>query len=384
MLSVSFSLLIALIFGIGVDLDSTSNDSDMKMLQVISNVRANEKLYADIDLVVSIEYHVGDTEDDLPNTIVSLTKKSHTVAQNSMMYRDLFSDEVLLNGEKRKDRSFYVFDGESSTTVFPNKMTNIQPGDGGVVSENDPHTTLIGASWGFFLPLSTFLEGTKSMKENVGAGFYSGYWNTSSYFEKEEVVEGLKSVKIRVDSLFGGDNDPKLKNKLISRRFLWLAVDRNYIPVKSETYYPLDSDTQCFEYGYNSDWKEIELGIWYPMSMKYEGYETWIYKERNHKLVLADRTIGRIERVDLHPNYPKSFFQKAEIPPGSPVYLLNKDKKIIKSYIQDGVETTRARSYRRLLYAALIFPPLAFIVVVLSSRRIRNKLLRRKSLGDGP
>lgn len=377
MFSVSFSFLVPLILGIGVDLDSTTNDSDIKMQRIISNVRANEKLYSDMDLVVSFEYHVGDTEDDLPNTIVSLKKYSHTVSQDGMMYRDLFSDEVLLNGENRKDRSLYVFDGESSTTVFPNKITNIQPGDGGIVSENDPHTTLIGAAWGFFLPLSTFLEGSKSMKTSVGAGFYSGYWNTSSYFDKEEFVDGMRSVKIRIDSLFGGDNDPKLNNKLISRRFLCLAIDRNYIPIKSETYYPLDSATQCFEYGHNSDWKEIELGIWYPMSMKYEGYETWIYKERNHKLVLADRTVGRVERVDLHPDYPKTFFQKVEIPQGSPVYLLNKDKKIIKSYIQDGAQTSPGRSYPRLLYASLILPPLAFIIVVLSSRRIRNILLRR-------
>src|SRR5262249_55261305 len=143
---------------------------------------------------------------------------------------------------------------------------------------------------------SVWLTGGKELQNQQMAGLYKDYCIQKVFYEKEEMTEGLHTVKLRAQQ-----NLMDQPTYVISFTNIWLATDRNYLPVKTEGFQPGKSNTLPVEVGRVSDFREIAPGVWLPFQQSIVVYDT--EKLAENKLVVANTKEATLTHVDLNPHY---------------------------------------------------------------------------------
>jgi hypothetical protein len=147
---------------------------------------------------------------------------------------------------------------------------------------------------------------------------------TKFILEGSETVDGLECVKLRCDIW-----DPS-RNVVNTRRVLWIAKDRNFIPIKSVGYLPRCSEDYPISEARAFEFKEVEPGVWLPMKYHRTIYSDYdLMKEKKH--IKSNVEDWEVKRVSLHPNYGKEFFSRVDIPPGTLVAEVV-NNKVVKQY----------------------------------------------------
>lgn len=123
------------------------------------------------------------------------------------------------------------------------------------------------------------------------------------------------------------------RERLIFTRYLWLAVDCSYLPIKSRgARPPNDPLTGPGEDGLVTELKEFEQGIWLP----------WKGTLNSHYDIQSLPVYGKpaclwnwtMTHFSLKPNEPESFFKTITFPIGAVVYELH-DGKVTKKYLNE-------------------------------------------------
>jgi hypothetical protein len=206
-----------------------------------------------------------------------------------------------------------------------------------------PHTWILNAAFVHF-PLSIWLEGGKTLEKHPNATPYRDDWLQKSTFEKEEVINGLHCFKIRSETLNRDKN-----TSLNSVRFVWLAPDRNYLPIKTAGYAVSWNRDLPIEVGEVSDFREIAPGIWLPFRCSTKTYDG--YSLGKNKAVLSNTWECIIDKASLEPNYDVSLFEDIPFPDDAVVYEI-KNGKIIDSYLMRDGPTIRRPWIRWMAFAA--------------------------------
>jgi hypothetical protein len=173
------------------------------------------------------------------------------------------------------------------------------------------------------VPLSTYLRGHEAMAAHPDAN-----WNdrlTLEYrYQGEGEFQGLKCHVVWMVSCSKKSGNP------LTRTELWLAEDRNYIPVRRFTYTYWCSEEIPAGEGAVEAWKEVEPGVWFPLEAEVTVYnKKAIQRERKQELRWRERYTT--EMVSLDPKYDVSFFREVEFPTGTAVYEVE-DDTIVRSY----------------------------------------------------
>jgi hypothetical protein len=161
-------------------------------------------------------------------------------------------------------------------------------------------------------------------------------------------------VKLRSET--GLQEDPK---RIIAIRHLWLATERNYLPVKTEAFDTDWSKTLPGEVGHMSDFREIAPGIWLPFQRTTITYTD--YKLGKNKVVVNNIRETTLTKVDLNPRYDISLFRDIPIPDGTRVYEV-KDDRIINEYNQ-GERTSPHWQPRRPWWRWLVAPFVGLLLI---------------------
>ena len=98
-----------------------------------------------------------------------------------------------------------------------------------------------------------------------------------------------------------------------SRIELWLAEERNFIPVRYFEYKFMWSKHVPDAKAIVEDWHQIAPGVWFPVSVTIIKYNGPALK-REQTLKLQWREHYDVKRVSLEPDHEKAFFQEL---PGS-------------------------------------------------------------------
>jgi hypothetical protein len=324
--------------------------ASQRLERLIENVRANEALYHKIEASTTESYELLDPDAKHEGLVKTHSKSTRTVLQGSLLYFRKDQTYQLADGTTRPHNCRMGYDGEYTRRV-EEKLANLIHGPSTHCQLFRPHAWLFSSARVCF-PLSVWLTGGKELQNHPNAGNYRDGWVQSAVYENEEEVEGLHTVKLRAETR--GQT-----GKLITVRYVWLATDRNYLPVKSEARNVRWSDTLPVEVDRATDFREIAPGVWLPFHRA-----TVIYSEMKlseGKMVLGNKTDVTLTMVNLEPNYDMSLFRDIPFPDGAHVYEY-KDGKMINQYKQGevGSSSSQAKGWRWLW---VVGPSLALTLI---------------------
>jgi hypothetical protein len=306
------------------------------MRAIIENVRANEELYQHLEVEMRWSYRLNKEATHRPESSLSDESTLRCVLQDNLVFIKRTQVAANVAGSSLNLKELYGYDGEM-TRRLEGDVGNLHHGRDEHWGLYRPHTWLLSRAFVVF-PLSLWLRGGKDLQNHPLAGGYKNDVIQQTTCEGDEVVDGLKCYRLRCESL--NNSKPPTLNTL---RFLWLAPDRNYLPVKTVGYAAQLSLKVPVEEGRLSDFREVAPGVWLP-------YRRSIRVNDGLRAAKGERFLGNteeafLEKLNLDPQYDISLFRDIPFPDGTIVYEV-KDGRIIKSY-QQGKLGAMADAYRR-------------------------------------
>ena len=198
-----------------------------------------------------------------------------------------------------------------------------------------PHTLMMRDDW-IYGPLADLLVSSWYDRNNrYGLRFrYCG----------EDDVDGHPCIKLRGDILIGKGAQPH--NSFV----LFLATDRNLIPIRIEVY--------GNNFGYNAmptaisrceDFREIAADTWYPFRVTELSLDNGIPTAQG-RIILNWRRDYRIKSVTVSPKVADELFHDVVVPPGTEVQVLDQDNNYLGEFNQpeEGVAEISPARYAEL------------------------------------
>jgi len=334
----------------------------LTLAQVIANVESNEQLYRDIEVIRTEEYRLLVEETSKDNLVTTQKRQRRSVIQGPMFYLKVTGGHDLINNKSYDLYDLYGYDGEVTRRVAAGGPTTDPGGKHQGIANIEhkrlhpcdifvPHTWLLSNPC--ITPLSVCLRGGKEFQNYPGNGRYKQIFQ-QSFLEGEETVDALRCVRLRIETF--NIQGPKLIPN--GRLILWLAIDRNYLPMKSNAYVLFENPDIALEEDSVKDYRQIGTDIWLPFEKQVITYDHILLRKDKNNRVVRHRITEKIELAKLDPNYDISFFRDIEIPAGSAVYELEKGQ-IVDSYTQPGDPNARTSGRYRWLIVVLVILVLA-------------------------
>jgi hypothetical protein len=316
------SLLLPLL---GVALAAGADQPDPRVTEIIANVEANEKLYRSLDVKWHFDYRLGTPALDMPGLAKWSKITNRCVLQGSFLFVSSTYEYETRDGRTGKNESQYGYDGET-VRKFQNQIANVRQGRDAQDPLHlfRPHKLLLPYHVISNFPFSVWLRGGRELQLA-----YPEIYEDADHLVKydgEEKMDGLSCIRLRCELW---RNKPQ--RYLSVRRYLWLAPERNYLPIKVDWYAPKFSADKLFMYGKVTAWEEIATGVWLPKRWEVDGHNEKILQEEG-RLVHCMFERHWIETAKLDPAYPKSFFQDVQFPKDAIVYEVDAQGKIVKTH----------------------------------------------------
>ena len=146
----------------------------------------------------------------------------------SDLYEELRRNKTVEGKESHQDL-LVAYDGETTRLLDTDSVGNIHDGKFEHSFLYRPHTCLLGRARVDFR-LSLYLQGGRTVTSEPS---YKDV-NVQTSLVGREKVNGLDCCKIKIDVWHVSERPDQA-----SPRYLWLAIERNYLPVKTEAYEPL-------------------------------------------------------------------------------------------------------------------------------------------------
>lgn len=138
-----------------------------------------------------------------------------------------------------------------------------------------------------------------------------------------EAFQGQQCTKIVIETV-----DPE--GAPYSREELWLAQDRNYIPIRRLYFHYKDSKILPNREFIVDTWQEVRPGVWYPVKSHSNRFSSLTLRHEGRQR-LASRTKREIKSVQLNPQISPEVFSQVEFPPGTAVYrVIDGKRSLIK------------------------------------------------------
>ena len=284
--SILLAMMLAAIGGHAASADEVKND---RMAEIIAALRAEEAKYRDLEYALRITTRTANPNDPTePENVTSETR--HVVLQG---------DRVWFRGEtfarfvdmKRRHEEISAYDGDRTRTVVAGNSVNIHLGRFEHPDVYPAHCVPL-FHYRINFPLSVYLAGTEAIHAHPKYGRFLRERGTVyeiaklvARLEGEEMVDGLRCVKIRCDRW------TRSKGKPVTQDF-WLTPERNYLCVKTD-------DMRVDEL------REIAPGVWFPV-----------------KVTQGDRSVTIVESVRLDPRPDPALFHDVAIPADLPLFTL--------------------------------------------------------------
>ena len=325
-----------------------------KLKEIAARVLEEEKRYAKLEVKASVDYtNVGITSRSEGITTEERIE-IRSVVDGPLAYFAEHSRDASLGGSRSENSDVQAFDGEWTRSrrlsLHDNQeqqcWASIRRGGGGKaegradgVPAMRPHTFLVRDD-SLYGPLADLLVSPWLDKFNK--------YRLRFRYCGDEVVDGHPCVILRGDVTTGEGRPPA------NYRVLWLAADRNYIPVKFAIY-GRDFGVPRNPTGISrcDDFRQIAPGLWYPFRSTLMSFDGW--KElAGRGIVLETQRVYQVESANLSPNVNPALFRDVVLPAGTKVVLRDDLGNLVGQYDQPAqgfAELTPARYLARLSQA---------------------------------
>jgi thiol-disulfide isomerase/thioredoxin len=305
-----------------------------KLGEIVERVREQEKLYADLEVKARVDYrHVG-TNNIWDNVIVEREDAHRSVVRGPLGYFASRGAYETLGGARNQHQETQAFDGEWTRAFHQSsqggqeeqRWASLRKGGGGKAEGRHdgvpvlrPHTFLIRDDW-LYGPLAELLVSPWHDRVNK--------YRLRFRYCGEENVDGHPCVRIRGEVTTREGQPPH------GFFALWLATDRNYIPIKLEHYggnfgmRPIPSGiSRC------DDFREIAPGVWYPFRSTLMSFDNWQDMARG-RITLNWRRIYTVESATLSPGADPGVFHDVVLPEGTKVQVLDEAGEYVGEFEQ--------------------------------------------------
>jgi hypothetical protein len=298
--------------------------------EILSNIQSNEALYENLDVQIKYDYQVdpGSKEND-DMVIKKRDLFQRSVKQGTFFFTEIRQEDVSVKGKTGSYKAITGYDGKKTISLISSAETaNVHQERREPLFLYRPHNWIFAPSEGVMVPLSTYLRGGAQFRNHPSAGIYK-HCDVSTAFEKSEEFHGLSCLKLRCNIW---KFDESKKGVLGMYFFLWVAPERNYLPVKSEAFEQREGKLLAFPsaVAIAETFRRIKPGLWLPNRQKLTVYDQW--ESKPGKMVVDNTTTIQLEKVVLDPKYPISFFKDIPFPKGTQVIEI-KAGEPNKSYI---------------------------------------------------
>ncbi len=131
------------------------------------------------------------------------------------------------------------------------------------------------------------------------------------------------------------ETDQRLKGaKLESGWFLWLARERNLIPVRLEWFEPAWNAKLPSGLYFVEDLREIRPGVWFPYRTVHLTFQRWLRGLCENRILLQWRREVEVKSLKLDPVVDAILFSSLEIPAGAEVSVWDEEGNFLAKYNQ--------------------------------------------------
>jgi hypothetical protein len=276
---------------------------------VATVVAVNEALYRDLDVSYTAVYrHATARKGVVPQRqggeggIVLESVKTTRVVLQKEMYRVDGTERADIGDVEPVTRSFgHAFDGEKTRSREGQKMTAT---DGRDTPRNYVHFPHLWATAPFQenFALSDFIAASEKWGRVPGrVSFFNKNSTLSTTFGGNGTVGGESCVIIRCKL-----SNPNLRTETTFS--YWLAVGKNYIPVRTEKCERSLSETLPIETVECREFKEIKPGVWLPYRLTRTVFDET--KLPGGRQIVINTTETTIDKAILGPKLDKEFFRE--------------------------------------------------------------------------
>ena len=352
-----YTLLRLLLLGLagtwGLCLPGVSRAAEMTLEELIEAVRQNELLYGNIDVTLRQKY---EQNPEIAQRMVGAHVQGPSDVQikptqfSEMVWRYVVQGELYRT--EKTSRVMYVGENSSETFVemaaYDGRTTRGRKDHIGNIVQGKYHFGTPVRVHGLFTlmghehaPLSVKLGGSAALRayrsglQRGGAGRFAEYGLVK--YRGMETCDGLRChvVWLIRQARSGGSSS----GEALAHLAYWLAEERNFIPLRYESYQYDASKTIPVTKGRVLEWTEVTGGVWFPRRVVVEAIDIRSLQLSGQR-VPNWRCEWLAEAVSLEPNHDISFFRDVPFPPGTIVYEVEGGE--IKKGYQLGAPTAKA------------------------------------------
>jgi hypothetical protein len=326
-----------------------------KLAEVVARVAEQEKRYANLEVKARVNYKSLSSHILMEGLTVGQSQEGHSILQGNLAYHTSRQVSNSLGGQRYETVLAQAFDGQwtRGLTRYDNRgqdsgtwATLRKGGMGKAEGRHDgipvyrPHTLMQREDW-IYGPLADLLVSPWYDKINK--------YSLRFHYCGEAEVDGHPCIMVRGDLPVGGDID-----RPHSSFVLFLATDRNDIPIKMEQYggnfgyRPMPTGiSRC------SDFREIAPGTWYPFRVTELAFDNWIPQAQG-RILINWRRDTTIESATPTARVDQARFHDVIVPAGTKVQVSDEDGKTVGEFEQpkDGVANIAPARYLELLSQA--------------------------------
>jgi thiol-disulfide isomerase/thioredoxin len=325
-----------------------------KLEEVVAKVREQEQRYSDLEVKARVGYkHLG-SDLLMEGIITEQSQVERSVVHGALEYFTRRGGYATIGGVRRERNEVQAFDGRwtrSSSRILRDdqpeqRWASLRKG-GKVEGRHDgipvlrPHTFLVRDLW-LYGPLSDLLVSPWYDKVNK-------YRLRFRYCGTED-LDSHPCIKLRGDVTTRAGQPPS------SFMALWLATDRNYIPIKLE-HYGGNFGLQPMPTGISrsDDFREVAPGLWYPFRSTLLAFNNWVDMAQR-RLTLNWRRVYEVESATPAPAADAALFHDVILPAKTKVQVSDQDGRFLGEFEQaeEGVAEIAPARYLSLLSEAKV------------------------------
>lgn len=321
--------------------EPASGGQQIETLQdLIREIERNEKFYVDQQLKMTRVYEdypkAADPDQqirkqwDYSLTLQGQKFRLEEKSKGRLKVGYIGAVKIPKNGPKSRyseSESLLVFDGTTFRSLrkqlieTPEKTKQNQAQNRGQVSDEHPSLTNLARPHMYLLssgapkvPLSIYMKGSQAVLAYPNPSYVAPGSKIETQLLEDREFQGLKCKRVLIDVI--------LSNGTRHNGWeLWLAVDRNLLPVRNLSYTYRWSKESPIAESTVDDWREVQPGVWLPIRFHTDRYNSFMMK-REGKQQLSWRANFHITSISLDlQQLPEDVFTKLEFPSGTKVFL---------------------------------------------------------------
>lgn len=263
---------------------SSAYAADALLLEtIIDRVQKNEQHFENIEAVLVERYRDFEPQPDSESLRIIQGRDGvvRHVGQRGMFRVECDESLNYANGKTSSEKRIRLFDGQK-TRVFTAHSGHDDGTESVIVGRADdekvvrPHMLLLRFTR-FAFPLSTYLRGRKAIEAYPHNNFSDVGLDVT--YRGASLHKGLRCHEIWLTHKL------KESGEIHDRYILWLAEERNYIPVRQEGYtFRWSKDVPVSE-AEVSEWREVKPGVWFPSRAEVSRFDSFAV-QRERKMML--------------------------------------------------------------------------------------------------